>query len=139
MPDNRKEIGDPPRYIGCDPLSRSFPPEWKDVWFRRQAASKEDGAISYVCPHCGGDFDHTMIHHLQGDHVWPYSLFGETSWYNYQLICGSCNASKSNRLETEVRRVLGGGEFRRIVSEFLRNQIETGKLTDDPIVRAMLR
>jgi hypothetical protein len=133
MQENRREIGDPPRYFECDPLSRAFPPEWKDIWFRRLAVSKEDGTFSYVCPLCRRGFDHALIHHLHGDHVWPYSLFGETSWNNYQLICGNCNESKSNKLDTEVRRILGGGEFRRIVHEFLRSQIEAGRLTDDLI------
>ena len=79
-------------------------------------------------------FDHRDIDYLQGDHVWPYSLFGESSWANYQLICGNCNASKSNKLETDVRRVLGDGEFRNMVSRFLCQQIETGKLLTDPLL-----
>jgi hypothetical protein len=134
MPDNRKEIGDPPLYITCDPLSRTFPPGWKDVCFRRLAHPDDDGIVKYSCPLCDRRFDHRDIDYLQGDHVWPYSLFGESSWANYQLICGNCNASKSNKLETDVRRVLGDGEFRRMVSLFLCQQIETGRLPRDPLL-----
>jgi hypothetical protein len=133
----RNEIGDPPIFKSL-PLARTFPPEWRDVWFRRQARSDEHGVIKYICPLCGRGFDHRQIEHLQGDHIWPYSLFGETSWSNYQLICGSCNAAKGNRLENDVRRVLGAGEFRRIVSEFLALQIESRKLADDPFIRRVL-
>ena len=124
--------------ITCDPLSRLFPLGWKDVYFRRMARRDDDGIIRYMCPLCGSRFDHRYIDYLQGDHVWPYSLFGESSWANYQLICGNCNASKSNKLETDVRRVLGDGEFRRMVSLFLREQIEAGKLVGDPVLRTML-
>src|SRR5437588_6921592 len=103
MPGDRKEIGGAPAYITCEPLARSFPAGWKDVWFRRQAAPDQHGAMIYRCPICARGFDHTMIDYLQGDHIWPYSLFGETAWTNYQLICGNCNAAKSNRLDTEIR------------------------------------
>ena len=47
MPDNRKEIGDPPFYITCDPLSRTFPPGWKDVCFRLLAHPDDDGIVKY--------------------------------------------------------------------------------------------
>ncbi len=69
------------------------------------------------------------INYLQGDHVWPYSLFGDTTWANYQLVCGACNAAKSNVLETEIRLALGSGEFRRIVSQFLSERLKAGKLS----------
>ena len=88
-----------------------------------------------ACGHC---FDHRDINYLQGDHIWPYSLFGESTWANYQLICGSCNASKGNTLETAVRRVLADGEFRRMVSQFLYQQIDAGKLPSDPLLLKMI-
>jgi hypothetical protein len=134
MPENSREVGVAPLYITCDPLSRTFPPGWKDVCFRRMARLDDDGIVRYTCPLCCRSFDHRYIDHLQGDHVWPYSLFGESSWANYQLICGNCNASKSNKLETDVRRVLGDGEFRRMVARFLCQQVETGRLLSDPIL-----
>ena len=139
MPENRLEVGAPPLYIACEPLSRTFPSGWKDVWFRRLARIDDDGVLRYQCPICGEHFDHLDIDYLEGDHVWPYSLFGETSWANYQLICGNCNAVKSNKLETDVRRLLGVGEFRLMVCEFLRKQRETGKLADSPWLCTMLR
>ena len=123
MLDNCTKIGPSPLYLACDPLSRMFPPGWKDIYFRRLAVREDDG---------------TDIGYLQGDHVWPYSLFGETSWSNYQLICGNCNASKSNKLENDVRKTLGAGEFRRMVSTFLSQQIEAGSLTSDPFLGKML-
>lgn len=138
MQGNRHEIGPPPLYINCNSLSRAFPPEWKDVWFRRQARLDESGVISYMCPLCSRKFDHTMIGFLQGDHVWPYSLFGETSWANYQLICGGCNASKSNRIEIDIRLVLGNGEFRSMVVAFLRDRMFPAKLKDDAILSKIL-
>ena len=77
-------------------------------------------------------------HHLQGDHIWPYSLFGETIWSNYQLICGSCNAAKGNRLEGDVRKILGDGEFRRMVREFIQRRVESGDLAADSFIRQLL-
>jgi 5-methylcytosine-specific restriction endonuclease McrA len=128
MPTDRSKVGDAPEFIKCDPISRYFPPDWKDVWFRRMASRDADGVVRYECPLCSRRFDHREINYLQGDHLWPYSLFGDTSWANYQLICGSCNAAKSNVLETEIRLALGSGEFRLIVYEFLSGRVEAGKL-----------
>jgi hypothetical protein len=79
-----------------------------------------------------------MIDFLHGDHVWPYSLFGETSWDNYQLICGACNLAKGNRLDNDVRRLLGRGEFRGTVIGFLEQQILAGNLTTDNILENLL-
>lgn len=138
MSDHLKEIGEAPLYINCDPLSRTFPAGWKDVWFRRQAIADEHGVVCYTCPLCSQRFDHRMIKYLQGDHIWPYSLFGETSWENYQLICGSCNAAKSNRLDKDIRELLGSGDFRRMVSVFLRKHVEAGSLSMDATLKAIL-
>jgi len=79
-----------------------------------------------------------MIEYLQGDHIWPYSLFGETSWANYQLICGSCNAAKSNRLDGDVRKLLGSGEFRNQFATFLRKHLEQGTIASDMILKSIL-
>lgn len=139
MSGHRKEIGEPPLYITCDPLARIFPSGWKDVWFRRQAVLDEHGVAHYTCPLCNRRFDHRMINYLQGDHVWPYSLFGETAWSNYQLICGNCNAAKSNRLDRDIRKVLGNGAFRQIVSEFLRKHVDDGTLVKDAVLESILK
>jgi len=79
-----------------------------------------------------------MISYLHGDHVWPYSLFGETTWDNYQLICGDCNLNKSNRLDIDVRKALGADEFRQRVRDFLREQVDRGALAEDVVVRSLL-
>src|SRR5713226_5848678 len=132
MSGDRKKIGEAPRAdsLKCDPLSRQFPLGWKDVWFRRLASRDPDGVVRYTCPLCHRRFDHRDVDYLQGDHVWPYSLFGDSSWENYQLVCGACNAAKSNIIENEIRSVLGSGEFRRIVARFLRKELEAGRLSD---------
>src|SRR5207249_11291117 len=105
--------------------------EWKDVWFRRKAVPCDDGIFRYRCPLCRRSFDHSDIGYLQGDHVWPYALCGESSWGNYQLICGSCNASKNAFIDTKIRNLLGAGEFRRMVVEYVRNAVADGRLTLD--------
>lgn len=138
MSGNRKEVGPAPAYITCSPLARTFPPGWKDVWFRRWAKADEAGSVSYACPICQRLFDHRMMSYLHGDHVWPYSLFGETTWDNYQLICGDCNLDKSNRLDVDVRKALGADEFRQRVRDFLREQVERGTLAEDVVVRSLL-
>jgi hypothetical protein len=94
--------------------------------------------IRYRCPICSKEYDHSSIDHLQGDHIWPYSLFGETSWENYQLICGKCNATKKNRLDNEIREVLGAGEFRSMVATFLRKQVQAGLITSDAVLESIL-
>jgi hypothetical protein len=138
MPCYQQEVGSPPAYLTCDPQSRIFPVGWKDVWFRRCARRDSDGVVRYTCPICEKKFDHSLIDHLQGDHIWPYSLFGDTSWENYQLICGSCNATKKNRLDTDIREVLGAGEFRSIVACFLDKQVQAGLLTRDAVLSGIL-
>lgn len=120
-----------PSLFPCNPLAREFPPEWKDVWFRRKAVRCDDGVFRFECPLCHHLFDHSDIAYLQGDHIWPYSLCGESSWANYQLICGSCNASKNAFIDSQIRSILGGGEFRRMVVEYLRKAIEAGSLGPD--------
>ncbi|HEY8096695.1 MAG TPA: HNH endonuclease signature motif containing protein [Methylobacter sp.] len=98
----------------------------------------EQGVFYYTCPICESKFDFRSIDHLQGDHVWPYSLFGETTWENYQLICGKCNKQKGNRLDVDVRRALGSGKFRKLVTKFLQEKVETGELTADAVIKSLL-
>jgi hypothetical protein len=141
MSENIQIVGNPPAHIPSDPLSRSFPPGWKDIWFRTRGNREIDGVWRYTCPICNKKFDHAFIDHLQGDHIWPYSLFGETSWENFQLICGNCNAGKSNFVHTEIRKALGSGMFRNRVATFLKQMNVLGhssilenilKKADDP-------
>jgi 5-methylcytosine-specific restriction endonuclease McrA len=87
---------------------------------------------------CANEFDHTAIGYLQGDHIWPYSLFGETSWENYQLICGACNAQKRDLLHRDLREALGSGEFRKLVARFLEDLISRGSLADHFVLRDLV-
>lgn len=135
MSNDRKEVGPEPTYIKCNPLSRLFPAGWKDILFRRHAESDDQGNIIFTCPICQRKFDHSMIDYLHGDHVWPYSLFGETAWANYQLICGDCNARKSNVLDADVRKALGSVGFRAEVVRFLLEQVEAGQLPMDTVLK----
>lgn len=136
MSENIQSVN-PPAYIPSDPLSRSFPPDWKDIWFRTRGNRELDGVWRYTCPICKKKFDHAFIDHLQCDHIWPYSLFGETAWENFQLICGNCNARKSNFVHTEIRKALGSGMFRNLVATFLK-QIGTNVLGQTPILENIL-
>jgi 5-methylcytosine-specific restriction endonuclease McrA len=138
MSSDCQEVEEAPAFIPCDLRSRTFPPAWKGVWFRRRSHVGDEGLPIYKCPLCRRDFDHSMLDYLQGDHVWPHSLFGETSWNNYQLICGNCNAAKSNSLDGEVRTLLGAGEFRRQVALFLKKHVELGNLASDAVMANML-
>jgi 5-methylcytosine-specific restriction endonuclease McrA len=52
------------------------------------AVSVRDGG---KCQRCGSAKD------LQYDHVIPYSMGGDSSVENIQLLCRRCNAAKSNR------------------------------------------
>ena len=79
-----------------------------------------------------------MMDYLHGDHIWPFSLFGETSWDNYQLICGDCNRTKSNRLNVDIRKVLGALEFRAVVKSRLQALVATGTLNEDAVSRSIL-
>jgi rubredoxin len=98
----------------------------------------EDGIAHFECPLCRKLFDHSDIRYLQGDHIWPYSLCGETSWTNYQLICGSCNAAKSDFIDNEIRRLLGAGEFRSIVRGYLTEAIAHGHLQECSVLTSLL-
>jgi hypothetical protein len=45
-----------------------------------------------LCQHCG-----TSAGPMQYDHVIPYSMGGDNSVENIQLLCQRCNRAKSNR------------------------------------------
>lgn len=138
MSENRHDLDEPPLYFSCDPLARQFPPAWRDIRFRRSALNTAEGELVYYCPICKGAFDHTDIDYLQGDHIWPYSLFGDSSWANYQLICGSCNARKRAFIDDSVRRVLGDGSFRQFVCDYLRKAADDRLINRTEIVALLL-
>ena len=52
------------------------------------AVAVRDGGL---CQHCG-----TSSGPMQYDHVVPYSMGGDNSVENIQLLCRRCNAAKSN-------------------------------------------
>lgn len=131
-------IDAPPLYISCDPLSRQFPREWRDIRFRRSAVRDPQGTVVYICPTCCVGFDHSQIDFLQGDHIWPYSLFGESSWSNYQLICGSCNARKRDFVDRSIRQVLGSGAFRELVCDYLKLSVSSGVISETDLVQLLL-
>jgi HNH endonuclease len=63
--------------------SRSIPQDVKIA-----VAVRDEG----LCQHCG-----TSTGPMQYDHVIPYSMGGDNSVENIQLLCRRCNAAKSNR------------------------------------------
>jgi len=109
-----------------DPLARAFPHEWKVSLFRRRAKRDADGVFRYECPICKHKFDHLSLEYLHGDHIWPYSLCGETTRENFRVICGSCNSAKSNYIDSVIRSALGSGDFRRMVFDFLKTLENAG-------------
>jgi len=63
--------------------SRSIPQDVKIA-----VAVRDEG----LCQHCG-----TSTGPMQYDHVIPYSMGGDNSVENIQLLCRRCNGAKSNR------------------------------------------
>jgi hypothetical protein len=63
--------------------SRSIPQDVKIA-----VAVRDQGC----CQHCG-----TSAGRMEYDHVIPYSMGGDNSVENIQLLCRRCNAAKSNR------------------------------------------
>lgn len=122
----------------CDPQCRLFPSGWKDYYFRAYGKPDSERVYLYQCPICQQGFDHNEMDLLEGDHIWPYSLFGETSWGNYQLICGSCNASKRNFLDREIRAALSDGDFRRLIIDHLNKLFQQGMIADNAQLRQLL-
>jgi hypothetical protein len=129
---------DPQQWFPCKPSDRDFPRQWAAYVFREESKPQDDGISRYSCPLCGVLFDHTQLESLAGDHIWPFSLFGDTTSSNYQLICATCNKQKSNAVDVDIRRVLGSGEFRRLVCEFLRLQLAQGQIADSPYLKNIL-
>jgi 5-methylcytosine-specific restriction endonuclease McrA len=127
-----------PSFFECDPLAREFPREWKDIWFRKYSRIDDDGVPKYECPLCKKLFDHSTISQLQGDHIWPYSMFGETSPANYQLLCGRCNAKKHDYINHKIRRTLGNGQFRSLIATYLQQMVSSGVLEEDAILEELL-
>lgn len=129
----------PPSLHPCDPHTRVFPAAWKAVWFRQHARTL-DGDVypSYECPRCRRRFNYESLDSLEGDHVWPYSLFGATTWTNYQLLCSRCNLEKSNRLSTSLRSLLSGDDFREVLRGFLRSRCAPEEIANDVMLRELL-
>jgi hypothetical protein len=63
--------------------SRSIPQDVKIA-----VAVRDEG----LCQHCG-----TSTGPMQYDHMIPYSMGGDNSVENIQLLCRRCNKAKSNR------------------------------------------
>lgn len=57
---------------------------------KRTAFKKQNG----ICPICGKKFN---ITDMEADHITPWSLGGKTNLDNLQMICKSCNRTKSNK------------------------------------------
>lgn len=53
------------------------------------AVMRRDGGR---CRNCGSEVD------IQFDHIYPYSRGGLSTVDNIQLLCGSCNRAKSNKV-----------------------------------------
>lgn len=81
----------------CDPEARTFPTEWKWALYRLRGGITE----GFFCPTCGRRFwgpGQDGFLELHGDHIVPWAKGGRTIWNNLQLLCGSCNLRKSNKL-----------------------------------------
>ena len=57
---------------------------------KRSTYEKQQG----ICPICGKHFE---IDEMEADHITPWSLGGKTTPENLQMICKSCNRTKSNK------------------------------------------
>lgn len=57
---------------------------------KRAAYEKQKG----ICPKCGKHFE---IDEMDADHITPWSSGGKTSTENLQMLCKSCNRTKSNK------------------------------------------
>ncbi len=80
-----------------DPTQRIFPVDWKEAYFFE---NYNDECKGYICPSCGSVFKGSAgFKGLHGDHILPISKGGLTVWENLQLLCRSCNYSKSNKIE----------------------------------------
>ena len=57
---------------------------------RNEAYKRQEG----ICPKCGKHFE---INEMQADHIKPWHLGGKTVAENCQMLCSSCNATKSGK------------------------------------------
>lgn len=64
---------------------RAFTPSMK-----RKAYERQNG----ICPICGNHFE---FDEMEGDHRIPWSQGGHTTVDNLQMLCQSCNRSKSDK------------------------------------------
>ncbi len=87
MPQNLERI---------DPRDRTFPPSWRDAAIR---ALYDNGVKCSLCKHVF--FGHNQLKMLHADHIIPWSLGGLTTWENLQILCRSCNLTKSNNVLEE--------------------------------------
>lgn len=53
--------------------------------------------LFHRCLKCGSD------ENLQLDHVVPISIGGDNAYWNFQILCRSCNSSKGNRSSADYR------------------------------------
>lgn len=70
---------------------RRFPPRHVPVAVERAVLAR-DGRR---CRKCGRDDEHMPIHF---DHIWPWAKGGPSTVDNIQILCASCNLSKSARV-----------------------------------------
>ncbi len=55
--------------------------------------------LTYVCPMCRRVFRGPKgFKELAGDHIYPFSKGGLTTWDNLQLICLRCNSQKGSMI-----------------------------------------
>lgn len=88
---------------------RENPEAWREIERRKQYKRKGGGVLpngafgilvsmyGALCGRCKSETDLTV------DHVVPISLGGKSNIENLQILCRSCNSSKSNRSSADYR------------------------------------
>ena len=71
----------------------------KEKYLNLRAFSEKDKQKMYqkqngVCPHCQQHFE---LSQMDADHIVPWSQGGKTTLENGQMLCKSCNQTKSNK------------------------------------------
>ena len=84
-----------PSYLtNCNPRTRLFPLDWKVAYYRLHAGAD----AGYTCPGCMrvfcGPDDFELLH---ADHKLAWIHGGQTVWENLELLCGTCNLTKSDK------------------------------------------